>query len=196
MNFESSLARFVPSLQRAHDRNRPVVAIRQRGGQMTADSTRAMTLLYKIAYGKSADAMQSVYQNLIDTSRLQLRKAPHQNTLSDWMNDPLLTPVLRDFLRMTADPFRRREIGAIIDSSKFSQMSSAQGRGVDYRGDDRRGAEWMRCHAVVGVETNVVMAVDFGGTQGEGTADINFLQPLVTEAVRTFALEFLLADKG
>lgn len=196
VKFDTNLPRFITSLRKAYDRKNPVVKIRSRGGQTTDNSTRAIALLYKIAHGKSADAMQPVYDNLIESGNLRLRKPPHQNTLSDWMNDPSVTPVLKDFLRMTAEPFRRREIGAMIDSSKFSQMSSAQGRGVDYRGDDRPGAEWMRCHALVGVETMVCMAVGFAGTRGEGTADINFVQPLVSEAAKTFSLQFLLADKG
>lgn len=195
-NLEVTLPRFITSLQEVYARLHPAREIHSRGGQTTADAIRAAALLYKIAFGKSADAMQSVYGNLIETRQLPLKRAPHQNTLSDWINDPALTPVLRKFLRMTADPFKAREIGAIIDSSKFSQMSSAQGRGVDYRGDDGPGAEWMRAHAVVGVETMVVMAVDFGGTRGEGTHDVNFLQPLMSEARKTFALDYLLADKG
>ena len=98
---------------------------------------------------------------------------------------------------MTAFPFRQREVGAIIDSSKVSQMRTAHHRGVTYQGDEREGAEWMRCHALVGVETMVVMAAAFGPNRGiEKSGDALFLQPLVLEALKTFPIHFLLGDKA
>lgn len=54
----------------------------------------------------------------------------------------------------------------------------------------------MKCHALVGVETMVVMAVEFSGTYGKGTHDVNFIKPLVEKAIRDFPLQFLLADEA
>jgi hypothetical protein len=68
----------------------------------------------------------------IASRHLLLDVVPHQDTLSEWINDVSLTPVLRSFLAVTAAPFRRREIGAIIDSSKLSQMRSVHSRWVEY----------------------------------------------------------------
>lgn len=62
--------------------------------------------------------------------------------------------------------------------------------------DDRPGADWMKCHALVGVESLVVMAVEFSGSRGEGTHDSNFLQPLVEAGITDFPLQYLLADKA
>jgi len=78
----------------------------------------------------------------------------------------------------------------------MSQMSTAHARGVDYLDDDRPDAEWMRCHVLTGVETNIVMVVEFAGTRGPGTADINFVNPLIERAREVFNLQVLLADKG
>lgn len=168
-----------------------------RGGSHGTDrATKALALLYKICEGKSADAMQSVYKRLIRDGHLRLEDPPHQNTLTDWMNDERITPVLQEFLRLTSLPFRVREIGAIVDSSKVSQLRTAHARGVDYLGDERPDADWMKCHALVGVETMAVMAVRFSGSRGTTTHDINFVQELVEEALHAFDLQYLLADKA
>jgi hypothetical protein len=53
----------------------------------------------------------------------------------------------------------------------------------------------MKVHTLAGVETLVVMAARFSGSRGTGTHDINFVIPLVEEALQTFRLEFLLGDK-
>ena len=169
---------------------------RKRGGQPVPGQIRATALIHKIARRKSADEMVFYFSQLIRDRHLLLERAPHQNSLSNWMNDESLTFILRELLRLTALPFRRREVAAIIDSTKMSQMSTAHHRGTQYLGDDRPDADWMRCHVITGVETNVVMAVEFAGVYGDGTADVNFLKPLVTEARKTFPLAFLLADKG
>jgi len=191
------IPRLITSLRDLYERS-PVTNVREfkRGGQMTADITRAMALIYKIARKKSADEMISHYVDLIAGGFLRLEDPPHQNTLSNWMNDDSLTPVLRELLRLTTLPFRKREIAAIIDSTKLSQMSTARGRGVDYLKDDRPNADWMKAHVIVGVETTIVMAVEFSGIYGNGVADVKFLKTLVTEARKTFPLQILLADKG
>lgn len=166
------------------------------GRKITKHSTRALALLLKVASGTSVDAMYAEYDRLIDEGLLPLRQRPCENTISNWMNDPRTTPVLREFLRVTTLPFREREIGAVIDSSKISQLMTAHSRQVDYGSDERYGADWMKCHTLVGVETMIVMAVEFSGVRGNDTHDINFLKLLVTSALETFPLEYLLGDKA
>jgi hypothetical protein len=192
----SEIPRLLTSLRRLYLNRHPLSKNKVVGGQLTPDVNRAMALIYKISRSKSADEMVLDYEALVENGFLDLRDAPHQNTISQWMNDLRLTPVLEELLRMTSAPFRKREKAAIVDSSKFSQLRSASARGVQYLGDEREGAEWMKCHAIVGVETMVVMAAKFTKNYGEGTADTNFTKPLVTEALKTFSLEYLLADKA
>lgn len=97
-------------------------------------------------------------------SILLLDRPPHQNTLSAWMNDPDVTPILRDWLRRTATPFRRCEVGGIIDASKFSQMRTAHPRYVEYNGDRREGADWT---------DGTLPAVRFGlGTPDRGSTGV------------------------
>jgi hypothetical protein len=101
-----------------------------------AQVLKAQTLLLTIAHGESADAMVSRYQRMVDDGYLKLRRAPHQNSLSNWLNDPRMTPVLEWFLSVSASPFRRREVSAIIDASKVSQLRTAHSRYVEYGSDD------------------------------------------------------------
>lgn len=171
---------------------------RYRGGKKPAPaSTRAAAIVMKIACGLSASEMMPYYDRMISDGFLNLRRPPNEDTFSDWINDERLTPILREFLRKTALPFREREIGAIIDSSKISQLMTAHQKSVEYDVYDKRpSADWMKCHALVGVETLVVMAVEFSGIYGQGTHDVNFLQPLVESAIGTFPLEYLLGDKA
>ena len=160
------------------------------------DLLRARALVFKIAFGKSNDEMLSVYRNLIDTGVLRLRKVPHQNTLCRWMNDERLTPILEKMLALTAKVFRAVECAGIVDSSKMSQMRSAHSRWVEYGDDQRDGADWMKMHALVGVETLVCMAVMFSGSRGAGTHDINFILPLIEKVRGKFNLRYVLADKA
>ena len=192
----------IHSIKRDYDLNSHgiVIPIRKqlyRGGKTAAPlTTRALAAVSKISAGISASAMMSEFERLIDDGILRLRRAPSENTFSEWLNNEQLTPVLREFLRISAYPFRTREIGAMIDSSKVSQLMIAHAKEVDGNNRDKRpGADWMKAHTLVGVESLVVMAVEFSGTFGSGTHDGNFLKPLI-EAATDFPLEYLLGDKA
>lgn len=88
-------------------------------------------------------------------------------------------------------------MGAIVDSSKISQLMTAHQRKVEFDTlDHRPDAIWAKCHALVGVETLVVMAVEFSLAIGRGTHDVNFVTALVATAIESFPLEFLLGDKA
>ena len=188
----SEIPRLVLSLKGAYDARHPgVLAIRR--GKLTADSLRAVTLLLKVSEGKSADAMVSRYQQLIEDGQLRMRRAPYQNTLGEWMNDAALTPVLEEMLAISAEPFRLREVGAIIDSSKVSQLRTAHARLVDYGTDKRPDAEWMKAHALIGVETMAVLAVEFSS---KDVHDSRHLKSLVAKVPPAFALRFLLGDRA
>jgi hypothetical protein len=192
----------VVSLQKAYDRDQdahldehPEEAEKLRDGQASA-STRAATLLHKVVNGASADEMVSTYERLIDDKMLPLTRPPHQNTVSVWMNDAALTPVLMDMLAISNLPYRRREYAAMVDESKLSQMRTAHARKVDYEGDIRDEANWMNCHALVGVETTIVMAVTFSLNHGKGTHEIKYLKELMLKALPTFRIRYLLGDKA
>ena len=157
---------------------------------------QALALCHKVANGKSVEEMMPVFRQLIDSGTLRLKKVPHQNTFSRWQNDERLIPVLNEILMRTAKPFRAIETAGLVDSSKMSQMRSAHSRWVEYGDDQRESADWMKMHALVGAETLVCMGVEFSGTTGQGTHDINYLLPLVRSVQGKFNLRYVLADKA
>jgi hypothetical protein len=170
----------------------------QGGRKGTPLATRAMALVAKFSYGESTLGMGLDYARMIEEGTLLLKRPPAEDTISDWVNDERITPILYHCLTLTSQPFREREIAAIIDSSKFSQLMTAHAKEVFYGPkDDRPGARWMKCHAMVGVETMVVMSAAFSSSSGtEDTHDIKFLLSLLAEAQKTFSLEALLGDKA
>jgi hypothetical protein len=173
-------------------------AVRQTftAAEQRPQSTAALALVFKLTLGKSADEMISEYRDLIERGLLDLRRAPHPNTITRWMNDSKLTPILKEMLKITARPFRALEVSGMVDSSKMSQMRSAHSRWVEYGDDEREAAVWMKMHVLVGVETLACMAVIFSGSQGKGTHDINFILPLLEKAQGLFSLRYVLADKA
>jgi len=191
VNLPDRLPELIRDLKRVTDREKLATTKRDKHA-----TSRAAALVFKIAAGKSADEMLADYRGLIEKGVLALRKVPHQNTLSRWTNDPRLTPILQQMLRTTSKPFRAIECGGIVDSSKMSQMRSAHSRYVDYGDDQRDQADWMKVHALVGVETLVCMAAKITGTRGKGTHDVNHFLPLVESVQGVFNLRFVLADKA
>jgi hypothetical protein len=157
------------------------------------DSIKALTILMKVIHGRSADAMIKTYTDLIGSGLLSLKRPPHQNTISNWVNDASLTPILRRWLVLSSWPFRRCEISAIVDSTSVSQLRIASYCQVAYGTDEREQANWIKCHTIIGAETNVVMDVAFSGGHA---ADTLSFETLVENARATFALEHVLADKG
>jgi hypothetical protein len=157
------------------------------------DRVHAQALILKIAHGVSANAMISVYEDYIESGIFCRTKPPCQNTLTAWMNDPALTPILRRYLNMTVQPFRKSENTAILDSTFFSQLRTASYRLTTYGPNEAEGAEWLQCNVISGAETNVVMDVIFSPKR---THDSFYLTKLVESALRTFTLKNIIGDKG
>jgi len=189
----------ITSLKKAVQRGEKL-APRKRGGVMARDAERAATLVHKVSLGVGADELQAVLEGLVDSGDLAFRKSPrlgrkvpNQNTISRWMNDPSLTPTLMRMFRMVAEKVRRREVAIIADATKLSQMRTAHSRGVEYLGDLRPQAHWMKAHVVIGVETKMPLAVIFSDSR---SSDVNYIVPLVEAALEMVPVKYVLADKA
>jgi hypothetical protein len=166
---------------------------RRPGGQAKPPFVQAHTLIHKVAYGASYDETFAHFEQLIEKGALFLRQPPHANTFSRWMSNSEVTPVLERMLAITTLPFVAREVSAIVDSTKISQMSTASYQHIFYGNDERPGVRWLKCHAITGVETSVFMGAIFSP---DNEHDSHYLEPLVRLALRTFALKHVLADKA
>jgi transposase len=117
---------------------------------------------------------------------------PHFNSVSNYLADEALTPVLRDLITLSALPLSGVEQDFAVDSSGFATSgflrwySKKHGREIDNR-------EWVKAHIMVGVETHVVTSI----AVSDWTAhDYPFLAPLVEQTARDFTIREVSADKG
>ena len=124
--------------------------------------------------------------------RNHLTRAPHYNSVFDYLENPNLTEVLRSLVTQTALPLKAVEQDFACDSSGF--MTSRFTRWFDQKyGAERKRADWVKCHLMCGVKTNVVTAVEI---HDPNAADSPQLPALVDATARNFTVREVSADKG
>ncbi len=121
-----------------------------------------------------------------------IAKAPSVASLWKYMEDPALTPVLKQLIEQSAIPLAAVEHDFAIDSTGFG--TSVYGRYFDHKwGRPIRNILWVKAHAICGVKTNII-------TQAEATAtptnDTRYLAPFVEATARHFNIEEVSADKA
>lgn len=139
------------------------------------------------------------YQNYISA-------APCKNSLSTYMHDPRLTPLLRDALRRVARLVRKIETLALVDStgvaSCMTQVWLDTGKGNRIV---RLQNRWRKAHLVCGGATSVVADVILSNHRlgvdntnvNEVTADVNFWPELIRSAASVWPeLKYALGDKA
>ncbi len=90
--------------------------------------------------------------------------APHYNSISRYLRDPNLTPLLRTLIQESASPLAGVESQFAVDSSGFS--TTTYDRWFDEKwGKTRSRAKWRKAHIACGVLTNVItdLIVDDAG---------------------------------
>lgn len=116
----------------------------------------------------------------------------HFNTVSKYMSLPDMTPVLMDLVTAAGLPLSKVETQFAVDSSDLSTsrfvrwFNKKYGREVDNR-------EWVKCHLMCGVQTNVVTSVEISGWTAH---DTNFFAPLLERTAKYFNVEEVSADKA
>ena len=100
-----------------------------------------------------------------------LEKVPSANTIIEYMNMPELTPIFQECIEFTALVLRPYEVHFAADSSGFRashyqrwcEEKHGKNRDEDEELIERKKREWRKVHIVVGVNTQVVVAVRVGG---------------------------------
>ena len=94
-------------------------------------------------------------------------KVPHFNSVIDYFNNESITPALYEMVRISALPLKAIETDFAIDSTGFSSTQLVgQWKGAKYgEKQQRMQHDWLKLHAMTGVKTNVVCAVEVGGSQ-------------------------------
>jgi hypothetical protein len=120
---------------------------------------------------------------------------PHFNSVLRYLRDPEMTPVLRSLVELSALPLRGVEEDFAADSTGFSTCRFV--RWYDQKwGSEAAPAkkrEWIKLHAMTGVRTNIVTAVEVSGWRSN---DTNYFRPLLETTGENFAYRNVTADKA
>jgi transposase len=121
-----------------------------------------------------------------------ISKAPHYNSIFNYLENPALTPILRDMITETSLPLKSIETDFACDSSGFT--TSRFVRWFDHKyGAPRQQHEWVKCHLMCGVRTNIVTAVEI---KDKDASDTKLLPAMVDQTAKNFTLNEVSADKG
>ena len=125
-------------------------------------------------------------------ARGSVEKAPHYNSVLRCLENPALTPVLKQMIEDSAAPLASVESDFAVDSTGFS--TSVYRRWFDHKyGREMKEATWVKAHAMVGVVTNVVTSVNVTDSNG---ADSPELPALVAATDQHFDINQISADKA
>ena len=117
---------------------------------------------------------------------------PHFNTVSNYLADPTLTPLLKSLIEASASPLKAVEVDFAIDSTGCS--TSTYERWFDHKwGKERTRQTWVKTHLMTGVKTNIVTAIEATATE---SANAPQLPDLFATTAQTFDVRELSADKA
>lgn len=121
-----------------------------------------------------------------------IAKTPHFNSIFNALENPALTPILRDMITESSLPLKAVEVDFACDSSGFT--TSRFHRWFDHKyGAVRQQHEWVKCHLMCGVKTHIVTAVEI---KDKDASDTKLLPAMVDATAKNFKLHEVSADKG
>ena len=121
-----------------------------------------------------------------------ISKAPHYNSIFNYLENPELTPILQTLITQSSLPLRSVETDFAVDSSGF--VTSRFIRWFDHKyGQVREHHDWVKCHIMCGVKTNIVTAVEINDRNAN---DSPLLPAMVETTARNFQMSEVSADKG
>jgi transposase len=121
-----------------------------------------------------------------------IASTPHYNSIFNYLENPALTPLLRRLIEQSSLPLRSVETNFAVDSSGFTTSRFTRWFDVKY-GKERVKQDWVKCHLMCGVKTNIVTAVAIGEMY---TNDTLMFTPMVESTAKNFAISEVSADKA
>jgi transposase len=121
-----------------------------------------------------------------------MTKAPRYNTLFDCFQKPEMTALLTMLVEESAAPLASVESQFAADSTGFGTSVFRRWYDAKY-GHEMKEHAWLKAHAMIGVNTNVITAIRV--TDGNG-ADSPELPALVASTAKRFNLAEVSADKA
>jgi len=121
-----------------------------------------------------------------------IAKVPHFNSVCNYLENPALTPILREMITESSLPLKAVEIDFAADSSGFA--TSRFVRWFDHKyGVVRQQHGWVKVHLMCGVSTHIVTAVEI---RDKDASDTKLLPALVDATAENFKINEVSADKG
>ncbi len=117
---------------------------------------------------------------------------PHFNSVSNYLADEAMTPILHDLIEVSSLPLRGIEHDFAVDSSGFSTVGYVRWYSKRHEGvlDNK---EWVKAHIAAGVETHIVSSIEVS----DWTSNDNpYLPALVQDTARNFDVREVSADSG
>ncbi len=122
-----------------------------------------------------------------------VEQTPSRSAISEFMNKEELTPILTRLIQLSALPLKDLETQFAIDSSgfrttKFNEYCKIKHNTLQHH-------EWLKCHIMTGVKTNIITAVKIG-LEDYSADSPNFIPLLNTTAGNGFDVKEVSADKA
>lgn len=114
------------------------------------------------------------------------------NTLLDHLERRDLRDILRELIEISSLPLKQIEQDFAIDSTGFGVSRYKTFFNMKHMGEGR-WKQYRKCHAVCGVKTNIITAVDI--TEGKVNDQTRFIS-LANDTSRNFVIRDFCADKG
>jgi len=121
-----------------------------------------------------------------------LSELPHSVSSCAFFKEPRMTEVLRGLIVRSSLPLAAVEANFAPDSSGFSTSRFVRWYDEKY-GVERSGRDWVKCHIMTGVKTNIVTAIDI---LGRDAADCPQFKPLLDKTAEAFTIGGVSADKA
>lgn len=127
-------------------------------------------------------------------SKGYLSRAPHYNSISRYLENPSLTPFLKQLIEESSLPLQAVESDFAVDSSGFSTCRFVQWVKAKYTDPQQMTKhEWVKVHLMCGVKTNVVTAIEI---TDRFASDCPQFAGLVKTTGRNFTMSQVSADKA
>jgi hypothetical protein len=162
--------------------------VNRAGRKRTALADMVFASVYKVYSGMSSRRFGTDLEEAHKSGYLSHKL--HPVMIGSFLENPLLTPVLKALIVQSALPLRSVESNFAIDSSGFG--SSRFETWIDEKyGTTRRKAVWVKAHIASGVRTHVVTAVRI---LDKDSADCPQFVPLVKQTREGFEIGEVSAD--
>ena len=123
-----------------------------------------------------------------------ISKVPHFNSISNYLENEMLTPYLKMLIEESSLPLQAVESSFAVDSSGFSTCRFVQWVNAKYTNPTlMTKREWIKVHLMCGVKTNIVTSVEITNRYA---GDSPQFEGLVKTTASNFAMSEVSADKA